>query len=146
MMFVYNFELQYVRLEARATEDIGWRLEDSGKGIEKSIKFTLHRISSGVSEYEIGHFSLAPMPGCCGMVVSTDSFLNKDSRHSGLSEPFRQLKHKLAKDLGYTVMIATSQTKDISALANMLKSKYEIVKVFRNKRTTNDVGIGIKIL
>lgn len=143
----YKFDLPdtvHVWLEARSEEDMQDLIPEQ-KGLFNSVNFTLWRVTKD-SEYEIGRFTLAPMPGCCGIVVSAHTYLNPNDRHKGLSNSFRALKHKLAKDLGYTVMIATSQTKDIPAFGNMLKSKYNIVNVFRNKRTTNDVAIGIKVL
>lgn len=144
-MFRYKYDLiNGVWLEARTEQEISYLVEDS-KGLRKTTNFSLWRVTNN-SEFNIGRFSLSPMPGCCGIVVSHDTELTENNRHSGLSEPFRKLKHKLAKDLGYTVMIATTQTKNIPAFANMLKSGYKILDVFRNKRTSNDIGIGIKVL
>lgn len=142
----FDFTSNGVWLEARTADNEFYEdLVKEQKGLRKETMFTLHRVTD-YSEYQIGQFALAPMPGCCGIVVSCYTFLKEDNRGQGLSEPFRQLKHKLAKDLGYTVMIATTQTKNIPAVGNMIKSKYKIVDVFRNKRTGNDIGIGIKVL
>jgi hypothetical protein len=145
-MAIYRFELssKYVWLEARSIEDVN-DLISQKKGLFNSVNFQLWQVTPN-SEDNIGRFTFAPMPGCCGIVVSAHTWLDVNSRHGWLSNSFRELKHKLAKELGYTVMIATSQTKDIPALNNMLKSKYNIAQVFRNKRTDNDVGIGIKLL
>lgn len=148
-MYKYKFAVnEQVWLEARTEEDGNKFYEDLvayGKGLREETTFVLFRVTDN-SEFKLGEFTLAPMPGCCGIVVSTNTWLTKDNQHTGLSNPFRELKHKLAKDLGYAVMIATTRTKDIPAVGNMIKSKYNIVKVFRNKRTDNDVGIGIKVL
>jgi len=146
-MSTYKFYVNdYLSLEARANnnEDIEELIKDE-KGLYKPVHFSLFRLNY-MGEAYVGRFTLAPMPGCCGIVISTDTWLEPSARNSGFSDEFRKLKHKLAKDLGYSVMIATTQTKDIPAFKNMLKSNYEIVKVFRNKRTDNDIAIGVKTL
>lgn len=147
-MYKYKFDFgnQNVWLEARTNDPEFYEdLVVEGKGLRKETSFDLYRVTDH-GEFMIGGFALAPMPGCCGIVVSCYTFLKEENRGQGLSDPFRKLKHKLAKDLGYTMMIATTQMKNIPAVGNMLKSKYNIFKVFRNKRTDNEIGIGIKEL
>ena len=119
--------------------------KDYEKGLCKSEQFFIYRIN-GESKRNIGRTWLAPMPGCCGVVVSFGTYLEEISRNSGLSEPFRDLKKDLAKSLGYTLVIATTQMNNIPAVGNMIKSKYTIVKTFTNKRTNNLIGFGIKDL
>lgn len=116
-------------------------------GDDSSIYCTLYRRSiPGNKDIEVGGFKFTAMPGCCGIVVSHGTYLTPQTRGTGLSNPFRQLKMELAKKLGYTMMIATTRMSDVPAVGNMMKSKYKIVDTFRNKRTLNDIGIGIKKL
>lgn len=140
-MFIFKEPVNHeVWLEARSN-DIG----DIEKGLYKETYFQLFRMTDH-SSIDIGRTCLAPMPGCCGVVISYNTFLNKDSRHSGLSDPFRKLKENLAKHLGYTLMIATTQASNVPAAGNFIKSKYNVVKTFVNKRTNNLLWLGIKEL
>lgn len=113
---------------------------DDDKGLDKKYDFKV----IGSYNNEIGHFSFSPMPGCCGIVVSHDTYLNPDVRRTFNSNAFRGLKEAFAKRLGYSRMIATTVMSDPASSGNMMKSGYRINDVFRNKRTSNDVGIGIK--
>lgn len=137
-MTTYEFIINTsVKLEARADVD----LDD--KGLNKSTRFRVFRVTDH-SEIEIGQTYMSPMPGCCGIVVSHNTSLNSGSRHTGMSDAFRSLKEKMAKELGYGVMIATTQMSNIPAVGNFFKSKYKFVDTFTNPRTHNLIGIGIK--
>ena len=97
-------------------------------------------------EEKIGHFMLTQLPGCCGVVVIHNMYLNKDFRGGVLSNTIRNGKHKLCHILGYTCAIATTKMSDIPAVKNMFKSRYSIVDTFTNRRTNNLIGIGVKKL
>lgn len=123
------------------------------KGLDADVRFNLTLEKDGKTEpihlafrNYIGGFQFAPMPGCCGIVVSTATFLRPDFRGGEISQKFRELKENIARDLGYSVMIATGITGDIASHKNLLKSKYELVKNFRNKRTGNTLDVAIKVL
>lgn len=128
-----------VWIEARA--DIPEDLAE--KGITELTQFEVYRMTDH-SEFKIGQFHLQGMPGCCGVVVSCFAYLSPDNRHTGLSKPFRAIKETVAKKLGYTVMIATSEITNIPAFISMQHSGYEIVKTFTNKRTQHVLAFGIK--
>lgn len=128
-----------VHLEAAI--DVG--ADDAEKGLDKGIYVEVHRVSES-SRIVIGHFRLTPMPGCCGIVVSHGAFLNPNSRHSGLSQPFRDIKEKVAKHYGYSLMIATNDLSNIAGTVSMVRSNYKFVHSFTNSRTKNRIGVGIK--
>ncbi len=116
-----------------------------GKGLYAEAKFTLFKVE-GTKRTQAGSFSFSPMPGCCGVVVSHTTFLNPKERGTSISEPFRQLKTALARHLGYSCIIATSQENNPASIANMTKSGYAIGGRFVNSRTRNPIAIGIKVL
>ena len=142
-----EFELkvnQQVSLFARA--DTKFELEQE-KGLDDlgSVFFNIHRVTDHSDSF-IGHTFFSAMPGCCGIVVSHGTYLTEYTRHTGLSQPFRDLKELIAKKLGYSAMIATTQLDNIPAVGNMLKSKYNIRHTFTNSRTGNLLGVGFKVL
>lgn len=96
----------------------------------------------------IGSFAFSPMPGCCGLVVSHGTWRDKRTiaEFSKDSDMFRECKTALAKKLGYSAMIATTQMKEVASVLNMVKSGYHIERTFTNKRTSNLLGVGIKII
>lgn len=147
------FEVQaseQVKLVARLHErhkDKAWNTREwfEEKGFEETLTFEIFRVSEN-SEILVGETSFSPFPGCCGIVVSHNTFLTERTRHSGLSNSFRKLKEHIARETGYTKMIATTQMSNIPAVGNFFKSRYRFVETFVNKRTNNLLGIGIKTL
>jgi hypothetical protein len=115
------------------------------KGLTSPESFSLYLIKNGKYK-RVGAFCFAPMMGCCGMVVSYHTMLNKEYHKSEISEPFRQLKTKLAKALGYSAMIATSIKTIPCSAKNMEKSGYKNVMEFNNSRTNHDLIVGIKLI
>lgn len=115
------------------------------KGFTEEALFEVFRVTPD-SEILIGHTFFSPFPGCCGIVVSHGTYLTEKSRHSGLSDPFRKLKENIARECGYTCMVATTQMSNIPAVGNFFKSRYKFVQTFTNKRTGNLLGVGMKIL
>lgn len=119
-------------------KDLEW------KGLNEATKFKVERVTDH-SRFLVGTFYLSPMPGCCGVVVSHFTLLDEKSRHSGLSQKFRDVKAEVAKLLGYTVMLGTTDMGNIPALGSFFKI-YHIFHTFINKRTNHHVAIGYKVL
>ena len=116
-----------------------------GKGLLDTLFLLVFRVTE-TSRIEIGHTSFSPLPGCCGIVVSHGTYLTEQTRGSGLSEPFRKLKEQIARELGYSLMLATTDMANFPAVGNMFRSNYQMVDAFTNKRTGHLIGLGIKKL
>lgn len=119
------------------------------KGLEGTTKFHIsqyykHYKTQEEQRTEIGYVYFSEMPGCCGVVVVHNMFLFTQYRGSQFSDPVRRVKEKLARELGYSLMIATTRMDQIPAVQNMFKSKYTIATTFCNKRTNNLIGLGFK--
>jgi hypothetical protein len=140
-------------------EKRGYALDSLKQGKEQfwgpcSFSFT-HRIDPPEelytlprSQWVLGDFSFAALPGCCGVVVSHDT-VRRGLLYEGnkyFSDNFRRIKEAFAKHLGYSVMIATTDMANLPAVGNMFKSNYKIVDTFSNARTDHLIGIGIKRL
>ena len=117
---------------------------DFEKGLEKEVKFKAVLHKSEETKVTIGSFCFSPMPGCCGVVVSHFTFLEKGFRGTSYSQTFRELKDKVARDLGYSCVIMTTQMENIPAVKNMFKRNFTVAGTFTNKRTGNCLGLGWK--
>lgn len=95
----------------------------------------------------LGTFTLEPMPGCCGVVVSTSSYLEPQARglHS-VGKDFHALKAQVAAHFGYRVMLMTTQLTNLPEVIGASKAKWKFFHTFRNKRTDNDIGIAYKAI
>ena len=130
--------------EARCLEDIDIARE---KGLFEQAHFTVHvGWESGYQpERELGYFKLHPMPGCCGVVVSTDSFLELQERGT-FSKQFHYLKEYVAKELGYSLMLATTQTSNFPELIGAAKNGWKLHPAFINRRTNHQLTVMEKVL
>lgn len=117
--------------------------EIKNKGLQETTHFSFTR-SYGITTEYLGDFSFSTLEGCCGVVVSSNSRLEKNYRQSSVSDTFRKIKELLADHLGYSLMLATVQTDNIPAMGNMFKSKYKVHETFKNKRTGNVIAIATK--
>ena len=122
---------------------------EQDKGLYKPQLFYVWRKGThqGAADSHIGRFTLAPLAGCCGVVVSTDSYLEESWRKTPVvSEHFHKLKEETARKLGYSLMLATTQLRNIPEVVGASKAKWKFIHFFRNKRTDNDLGLMIKDL
>lgn len=129
-------------------------LWEEGKGLDKDIRFefgytqvTDTTIAPDVKhDVNCGSFSFAPMPGCCGVVVSHHTWLDQKWRGGPKSHAFKTIKQEFARRLGYGAIIATTVMTDVVAVKSMLKSNYRISATFTNPRTKNALGVGVRVL
>lgn len=117
----------------------------SDKGLEKSLTLEVRWNRGEACSMRYGLFTLSPMPGCCGIVVSTESFVDVYWRGRGdSSKMFHKFKAQIAKVFGYKVMIMTTQLRNFPEVIGAAKSNWKFVHAFRNPRTDNDIGIAVK--
>lgn len=112
-------------------------VKDKGIG-EKSLWFQLV-IKNG---NDVGGFCFTEMQGCRHVVISSGTYLNTKYRNTNYSDLFRKLKNQVAKEMGYSVMIATVDLTNIPAFKSMLKSGYNICKTFPAEG--KNLGFGVK--
>lgn len=117
--------------------------EDLEKGLVNPESFTVIDLQSNES---VGWFTLCPMPGNCGMVVSTGTRVRWERRGRGLSYVLHEAKEELSRALGYTKMISTVQSFNDPQIISAKKSGWREVDEFTNKRTNNDILIMVKDL
>lgn len=125
------------------------------KGIEQGsfCQFSVHR-EHGVpgnkrqtEEALIGGFTFSTMPGCCGVVVSTNSYILDGLRGDKvLGRIFHKLKEHVARELGYSKMIATVQALNLPEVIGGSKAGWKLAEPFRNKRSGNDIFFMFKDL
>lgn len=130
--------------------DYTWEIPEEDlqqKGLDKSTTFRVFWAHQSSPHEEIGQFTLEPMPGCCGIVVSTGSFLKEGWRGAhNIGIWFHEIKQLTAVALGYRVMLMTTQLRNIPEVVGASRAKWRIFHCFRNKRTDNDIGIAFKEL
>lgn len=111
------------------------------KGLQNPQKFTvIHK----KTKKEIGTFTLAPMIGCCGIIISTALYLNKEYRSTPISKEFMQLKEWTPLYLGYSAVIATIREDNIAEIKSSTKRNYKTIARWRNDRTGANLALIFK--
>lgn len=91
----------------------------------------------------VAQFRMIQFPGCCGICVSYHSRVYENYRNKGLGNALHNFRLKLARDLGYTLMICTDVATNEFQKKLLSKNGWKDVYSFNNKRTRNNVDISI---
>lgn len=106
------------------------------------ITFTLRE-----SGKDIAGFTLVEQVNCCGLLISTKTFVNIGYGKMGIAQEMMPLKEAIAKEFGYSSMMATVNMTGNPAEVHILeKFGWSCVNSFVNSRTKNTVGIFTKNL
>lgn len=89
-------------------------------------------------------YSLAPMPGCCGVVVSTGAWIKQSQQDCGFGDYFHKERIQFMKDLGYSCAICTTVSGNEKQEAILKKNQWINIHSFKNKRTGNTVLVWIR--
>lgn len=137
-------------LEARPRTEMSE--EDPVKGLFDPVTFDVYyqpdyteqtRARPGFVPAEpirIGSFTFAPMPSCCGVVVSTGSYILPEYRDYRAYR-FHDLKEHVARELGYSCMLATTHTSNFPEVIGAAKHGWKMHPAFINKRTGNQLTV-----
>lgn len=95
-----------------------------------------------ISKYkQISFFRLIDMPGCCGIIISTSSFIHLEYRNKGLGLLLNQMRIELSQYLGYGLLICTDIEDNKHQQKILTKNKWSKIDSFINPRTKNKVNI-----
>jgi len=99
------------------------------------------------NNYDIAHFQLIQQKNCCGILVSTSTYVLGPHQKMGIAQEMMRLKEALAKEFGFSCLLATVNMTDNPAEVHILeKFGWSCVSSFKNSRTDHKVGIFTKNL
>lgn len=89
-------------------------------------------------------FHLTMLPGCCGYLVSHESFVYYEFRRKGIATVLQSIKEEIAREEGYTHMMCTTMASNMSQ--NRILEKHGWTKVHEgvNGRTNNNLYMWVK--
>lgn len=91
-------------------------------------------------------YSLTPLPGCHGVLVSHDSHLTEDKRGYGLGDFFHKERLSIAETALRSCMLCTVESNNEVEKHILQKNNWAKVHEFLNKDTNNTVEIWVKNL
>lgn len=91
--------------------------------------------------HSIASFSLIAMPGCCGVVISTGCRTLHKLQGCGIGQFLHQLRLKIAKDWGYSILMCTDVDSNTKQKHILKKHGWNQIQQFTNKRTSNLINV-----
>lgn len=94
---------------------------------------------------EASSFRLVELINCCGVLVSTQTYVYNSYRGKGIAQKLMPFKEEIAKILGYSLLMATVDIGNNPAEVHILeKFGWENTQTFLNKRTNHTLGVFTK--
>ena len=87
----------------------------------------------------IAGFQLTPLPGCCGILVSHDTFVMPSHQGQGIGTAMMKAKICIAQDLGFSRLLATVRSDNGTELHLLRKAGWVRTDEFVNKRTNHPI-------
>lgn len=94
----------------------------------------------------IAHFTLSQQSGCCGALVSHNTYVYEPHRGQGVGQAILDLKEAIAKEFGYSTLVATVDLKNKAEVHILQKHGWSKGWEFKNDRTGNLIGFFFKTL
>ena len=94
----------------------------------------------------ISTFRLLQMVGCCGICISTGTYVNPDFRGKGVNIILNNFRIDIAKHLGYGLLMCTDLKSNTPQMKTLDKNGWKHIHEFKNPRTGNILNITIKEL
>lgn len=91
----------------------------------------------------IAQWTLTPMPGCCGILISTNSYVNYPYRKLGLGTILNKYRIQQATEKGYGLLFCTDKDTNIPQKNILAKNGWELINNFTNPRTGNLVNLHV---
>jgi len=101
-----------------------------------TIRFSITDETTG---YTICDFFLSTFPGCCGIMISHNTYVDPIYRKKGISKILQTLKEEIAIETGFSLLLAVDLENSISKDFLPKFKWYEIGKRFKNKRSGNEL-------
>lgn len=95
---------------------------------------------------EIARFCLTEMPGCCGIIISHDTYIDTKYRNQGIGQYLMSVKEMIAKAFNYGEMTATVLSNNVVERHILEKNGWVLKNDFKNPKTNNDVLVYFKRL
>lgn len=111
------------------------------KDFPKGIDFRVFNKDKTISE-----FKLLQMPGCCGICISTGTYVNPDFRGKGVNILLNNFRIDIAKHLGYGLLMCTDLKSNTPQMKTLDKNGWKHIHEFKNPRTGNILNVTIKEL
>jgi GNAT superfamily N-acetyltransferase len=95
---------------------------------------------------QVAMFNITTMPGCCGICLSTGSFIHPSFRGQGIGKLLNKLRIEFARNLGYGLLLCTDRDDNTASRKILQANGWKDVYQFINPKTGNLVHLSVKDL
>lgn len=127
----------YSNYKTLSLEDL-YYIKDTYKGLKIQIV--------NLENKSISNFTLLQMVGCCGICISTGTYVHPDFRGKGVNSLLNNFRIDIAKHLGYGLLMCTDLKSNTPQMKTLNKNGWKHIHEFKNPRTGNILNITIKEL
>ena len=120
-------------------------IKENYDGLPVNSNYEVCSIEDAETHGEVfASYKLKELPGCCGVVVSYNAFVDPIADGKGLGEHFHKERIQLAKEMNYSCMVCTVTAQNLIQINLLKKNDWVKVHEFKNKRTGNIVEMWVK--
>lgn len=137
---IKNIEDKYLDLVSKLIGKENLSISKVGE-LDAKGTVDVQNVSYGINSDKtcIARFCLSDMPGCCGVVVSTGSYISYDYRGKGLGKLLNQMRKEICKAEGYGLLVCTDIAYNIPQQKVLKRNGWKRASSFINPRTDNHI-------
>lgn len=91
----------------------------------------------------VAGFSLSPLPGCCGVVISHGAGVDPRYQGKGVGTLMNAMRVDIARLYGYGTMLCTDLVTNTPQRRILARNGWKDVHTFTNPRTDNELAISV---
>jgi hypothetical protein len=110
-------------------------------GYQTAHKSQQGRFNVTLDNNIVSVFDLHPLPGCCGVVVSTGSYINTEYRGVGLGSLLNKMRLDIAQKWGYGMILCTDVKHNERQMRVLRRNRWRKAIEFHNPRTNNNINL-----
>lgn len=136
--------IAYSWFQNSTNEDVKKLAESISANIRVNNNDLIVTLNLKKTREELASFTLSNTPGCCGILISTRTFIWYDYRRKGISYLLQDMKSYLVKKLNVGMLMATVVSSNTYEKICLVRTGWHKINSFDNPITGNSVEMWVK--
>lgn len=122
-----------INQKINGSKEMRYRMDASGLYVIKLFDSTYLR------EYRLASWRLVQLPGCCGILISTDAQIYPNYQKKGWGKIFNKVRQKQATLMGYGQLMCTVDRKNTAQQKILSSNGWVLRSTMTNPKTSNQI-------